>query len=260
MAAVEKESPRGNTRDAQKSLNVSTKQGRIAELARKHPDIALMSLNHYLDLDWLLEAYARTRKDGAAGVDGMTAQRYEQNLQDNLHGLLERLKTGRYKAPPVRRVYIPKSDGKQRPLGIPTLEDKVAQRAIVMILEPIFEQIFLNCSYGFRPNRSAHQALEQLRNDIMDRSGKWVLDLDISNYFGSIDHSRIREFLDKRVRDGVIRRLIDKWLAAGVFEDGRLTRTKLGTPQGGVISPLLANVFLHYWRSPFRNRTGWPRH
>jgi group II intron reverse transcriptase/maturase len=191
-------------------------------------------------------AYELTRKDGAVGVDGQTAAAYAANLEANLRDLLERLKSGRYRAPPVRRQYIPKADGSQRPLGIPTFEDKLAQRAIVMLLEPIYEQDFRECSFGFRPGRSAHQALQCLRRQVMDRSGYWVLDVDLRKYFDSIDHGHLRTLLARRVVDGVVRKLIDKWLAAGVLESGQLSYSATGTPQGGVISPLLANVFLHY--------------
>ena len=236
----------GNTPGTQEPVDVLTKQRRIAALARQHPQRVFISLNHYLDDDWMYQAYVRTRKDAAPGIDGVTAEVYARDLGANLKRLLERLKSGRYRAPAVRRVYIGKADGTPRPLGIPTFEDKVAQRAIVMLLEPIYEQDFLDCSYGFRPGRSAHQALEHLRNDIMRRNGRWVLDLDISNYFGTIDHRRLRAFLDKRVKDGMVRRLVDKWLKAGVLENGNRTVPAEGTPQGGVASPLLANVFLHY--------------
>jgi group II intron reverse transcriptase/maturase len=239
------EPSKGNTPGTQEPVDVSTKQRRIAALARQHPQRVFISLNRYLDYAWLYEAYERTRKDGAPGIDGVTAAAYERDLQANLEDLLERLKSGRYRAPAVRRVYIDKDDGTQRPLGLPTFEDKVAQRAIVMLLEPIYEQDFLDCSYGFRPRRSAHQALERLRNDIMGRGGRWILDLDISNYFGTIKHQQLRAVLDKRVKDGVVRRLIDKWLKAGVLEQGIRTVAQAGTPQGGVASPLLANVFLH---------------
>jgi len=204
------------------------------------------ALNHYLDMDWMREAYARTRKDGATGADGQTAEAYAENLEGNLLVLRVRLKNGRYQAPPVRRTFIQKADGTRRPLGIPTFEDKVAQRAVVMLLEGIYEQDFQDCSFGFRPGRSAHDALHQLRAQIMERSGRWVLDVDLSKFFDTIDHGHLRRFLDHRVRDGVIRRLIDKWLNAGVLDDGQLRRSESGTPQGGVISPLLANVFLHY--------------
>jgi len=192
------------------------------------------------------EAYRQTRKDGAAGIDGVTAQAYEANLEVNLQDLLDRIRSGRYVAPPVRRAYIPKADGSQRPLGIPTYEDKVAQRAIAMLLEPIYEQDFLTCSYGFRPGRSAHEALHALRTAFMAQGLRWVLDIDIVKYFDSISHSNLRCFLDRRVTDGVVRRMIDKWLKAGVLEDGTTSRTTEGTPQGGVISPLLANIYLHY--------------
>jgi len=193
------------------------------------------------------EAYRQTRKDGAAGIDGATAADYEVNLEANLLDLLERFKSGCYKAPPVRRVYIDKADGSQRPLGIPTFEDKVAQRAVKMLLEPIYEQDFLDCSYGFRPQRSAHQALHELRNALMKPQGlRWVIDVDIRKYYDTIDHGHLRSFLDSRVTDGVIRRMIDKWLSAGVLEAGQLQRSTVGTPQGGVVSPVLSNVYLHH--------------
>ncbi len=227
-------------------MNLSTKRQWIAELARRKRGQALFLLHHLIDLDWMTEAYRLTRKDGAPGIDGVTAADYEANLEANLSDLLERIKSGRYQAPPVRRAYIPKADGTARPLGIPTFEDKVAQRAIVMVLEAIYEQDFLPCSYGFRPGRSAHQALQDLRNACMDQGLRWVLDVDIRKYFDSISHAHLRDFLDRRVTDGVIRRMIDKWLKAGVLEDGHLHRTMTGSPQGGVVSPLLANIFLHH--------------
>jgi group II intron reverse transcriptase/maturase len=215
-------------------------------LARENPKRVLTSLNHFLDEEWLRYAYELTRKDGAVGIDGQTAADYAIHLEENLRGLLERIKSGRYLAPPVRRVEIPKGDGSKRPLGIPTFEDKVAQRAIVMLLEPIYEQDFRDCSFGFRPGRSAHQALRHLRSRIMENNGRWVLDVDLRRYFDTIDHGHLRAFLDKRVVDGVARRMIDKWLKAGVLEGAQWRRTDRGTPQGGVISPLLANVYLHY--------------
>lgn len=225
--------------------DVSTKQQRIARIARQVP-VALTSLSHHIDLNWLYEAYRRTRKDGAPGVDGQTAKEYERELEANLQSLLDRAKSGeRYKAPPVRRVYIPKGDGSTRPLGIPTFEDKVLQRAVVMAMEPVYEQDFLDCSYGFRPGRSAHQALETGWKRLMDMGGGWVLEVDIRKFFDTLDHRHLRDILDRRVRDGVIRRLIGKWLKAGVMESGSHIRPEAGTPQGGVISPLLANIYLH---------------
>jgi len=216
-------------------------------LARNNPAMALTSLNHYVDYEWVQYAYECTRKDGAVGVDGQTAQEYAANLEQNLLSLIDRLKSGRYQALPVRRHYIPKSDGSgERALGIPGFEEKVAQRAIVMLLEPIYEQTFLDCSFGFRPARSAHQALQAVRSGIMERGGRWVLDVDVRKYFASIGFPALREFLARRVTDGVVRRLIDKWLKAGVLEEGQLFYPETGTPEGGVISPILANVFLHY--------------
>ena len=226
--------------------NLSTKRQWIAELARRKPGQVLFSLHHLIDMEWMQEAYELTRKDGAAGIDGVTAAEYEANLEANLLDLLERIKSGRYKAPPVRRTYIPKADGSQRPLGIPTFEDKVAQRAIVMVLETVYEQDFLPCSYGFRPRRSAHEALRELSSAITWRGQYWVLDVDLRKYFDSIPHQQLRAFLDQRVTDGVIRRMIDKWLKAGVLEAGLLRLATEGTPQGGVISPMLANIFLHH--------------
>jgi RNA-directed DNA polymerase len=230
------------------STDVSTKQERIAKLAKQSPQMAFTSLAYLMDIDWLKEAYRRTRKDGAVGVDGVTADEYEQDLEGNLQRLLDRAKSGTYQAPPVRRVHIPKggSSTETRPLGIPTLEDKVLQRAVVMLLEPIYERDFLDCSYGFRPGRSAHQALESFRDQLMDCRGGWVLEVDIRKFFDNLDHGHLRTFLRLRVRDGVLLRLIDKWLKAGVMEDGCVSYPDAGTPQGGVVSPLLSNVFLHY--------------
>lgn len=242
-----------------KPESVSTKQARIAQLARSSPAMVLTSLNHHLDEEWLRYAYEQTRKDGAAGIDGQTATDYEANLEANLKSLLERIKSGRYQAPPVRRTYIPKADGSRRPLGIPTFEDKVAQRAIVMLLEPIYEQDFRPFSFGFRPGRSAHQALRELRSSILERNGRWVLDVDLRRYFDTIEHGKLRELLARRVADGVVRRMIDKWLKAGVLEEGTLLRLEQGTPQGGVISPLLANVYLHYVLDEWYEREVVPR-
>jgi RNA-directed DNA polymerase len=230
------------------SAIVSTKQKRIAALAKQSPQMAFTSLAYLIDLDWLKEAYRRTRKDGAVGVDGVTADEYEQELEGNLQNLLDRTKSGTYRAPPVRRVHIPKggSTTETRPIGIPTLEDKILQRAVVMLLEPIYEQDFLDCSYGFRPGRSAHQALESFRTQLMNCRGGYVLEVDIRKFFDNLDHGHLRQFLRLRVRDGVLLRLIGKWLNAGVMEDGSVSYPDSGSPQGGVVSPLLSNVFLHY--------------
>lgn len=226
---------------------VYTRQQRIAQLAKQMPDKGLTSLNQHLDMAWLREAYRRTRKDGAMGVDGVTAADYERNLESNLRSLLERAKSGDYWAPPVRRVHIPKgTGGETRPIGIPTLEDKILQRAIVMLLEPIYEHDFDDCSYGFRPQRSAHQALDSIWKQSMRRGNRWILEVDIRKFFDTLDHAHLRTFLKQRIRDGVVLRLIGKWLNAGVLEDGAVTHPDVGSPQGGVISPMLANVYLHY--------------
>lgn len=232
--------------DSPTSDPISTKQARIAELARQSPGTAFRSLFQYVDVDWMREAYRRTRKDGAVGVDGQTASSYAENLDANLTSLLDRVKSGRYRAPPVRRVDIPKGDGsKTRPIGIPTFEDKVLQRSVVMLLEPLYEQDFYDLSHGFRPRRSAHGALTQVRRALRELRGGWVVELDIQAFFDTLDHKQLQEMLRERVVDGVVTRLIGKWLRAGVLEGGRVTRSTTGTPQGGVVSPLLANLYLH---------------
>jgi group II intron reverse transcriptase/maturase len=232
--------------ETESSRTISTKIDRIVELAKKYPDSPFTTLAHHIDLEWLREAYRRTRKDGAPGIDGQSAEQYGERLEENLQSLLDHAKSGMYRAPPVRRVHIPKGDGSQtRPIGIPTFEDKVLQRAVAMVLEPVYEQLFHDFSYGFRPNRSAHQACQALRNETMRMGGGWVLEVDIKKFFDTLDHGHMREILHQRVRDGVILRLIGKWLNAGVMEGLVLSHPEQGTPQGGVISPLLANIYLH---------------
>jgi RNA-directed DNA polymerase len=230
------------------SESVLTKQRRIAVLAAQSPPMAFTSLNHDLDIDWLREAFRRTRKDGAPGVDGQTWHDYEAQLEENLQSLLNRAKSGTYRAPPVRRVHIPKGNSKTetRPIGIPTIEDKVLQRAVVMLLEEVYRWDFHRCSYGFRRGCSAHQALQDFWTQAMKTRIGWVLDVDVRKFFDTLDHRHLRDLLQHRVRDGVILRLIGKWLQAGVLEEKILTYPEAGTPQGGVISPLLANVYLHY--------------
>ena len=228
-------------------MKVSTKQQRIAELAKRSPEVSFTSLNHYLDLEWLEAAYRRLRKDSAPGHDAQTVQDYGEELEANLRSLLGRAKSGSYFAPPVRRVYVPKGTGKElRPIGVPSTEDKLLQRAVAMLLEPIYEQDFLDCSYGFRPGRSAHDALDALWRQSMEARVQWILDVDISQFFDTLDHAQLRTLLHHRVRDGVITRLVGKWLNAGVLEQGAVHYPEQGTPQGGSISPLLSNVYLHY--------------
>jgi RNA-directed DNA polymerase len=246
---------------AQKPVYVSTLQQRIAELAREKPETAFTSLAHLIDIFWVHAAYNRTRKDGAAGVDGQTGKDYETNLEGNLQALLDRAKSGTYVAPPVRRVHIPKAGSvtETRALGIPTFEDKVLQRAVAMVLETIYEQDFLDCSYGFRPGRSAHQALEALWQRTMKMGGGWIVEVDIRKFFDTIDHGHLRAFLKRRVHDGVLLRLIGKWLNAGVLEAGCVTYPEKGSPQGGVISPVLSNAFLHYVLDDWFEREVQPR-
>jgi group II intron reverse transcriptase/maturase len=232
--------------EPQSSVDVSTKLERVARQAREAPGLAFRSLAHHIDIDWLREAYRRTRKDGALGVDGQSADEYAMHLEDKLRSLLERAKSGTYRAPPVRRVYIPKGTGNERrPLGIPTFEDKILQRAVAMMLEAIYEEDFLDCSYGFRPKRSAHMALSALQNRAVVTAGGWVLEVDIRKFFDRLPHGKLQEVLGRRVHDGVLLRLIGKWLNAGVLEAGGVSYPHTGTPQGGVISPILANIFLH---------------
>jgi group II intron reverse transcriptase/maturase len=228
------------------SQDISTKLERIAKLAKGRPGVSLTTLAHHIDVDWLREAYRRTRKEGARGVDGQSAESYAEHLEGNLQSLLDRAKTGRYRAPPVRRAHIPKGDGTEtRPIGIPTFEDKVLQRAVAMVIGEVYEQEFYDCSHGFRPGRSAHDALQAVRNAAWRMKGGWIVEVDIRKFFDTVDHCHLHEILRRRIGDGVLLRLIGKWLNAGVLEDLVLSYPEEGTPQGGVISPLLANIYLH---------------
>lgn len=236
----------GNMNDTQRSIDVCTVQQRIAELARERPTECFTALNHYLSVDWLEAAYRRVKPDSAPGVDGQRWSDYGVELEEKLRGLLDQAKSGRYYAPPVKRVHIPKGDGKEtRGIGMPTIEDKVLQRAVAMLLEPIYEEDFKGFSYGFRPGRSALEAVACIWSQCMNGGIQWILEVDIRKYFDTLKKEWLRKFLDRRVRDGVIRRLIDKWLQAGVWEQGQLSYPEDGTPQGGVISPLLSNIYLH---------------
>jgi RNA-directed DNA polymerase len=241
------------------SGSVTTKLQRIAELASKDRRRVFTSVAHVIDLEWMKEAYRRTRKDGATGVDDCTAADYAANLEVNLSALAQRVRSGSYKPPPVRRALIPKDGGKTRPIGIPTFEDKIAQRAVAMVLEAIYEQSFHDLSFGFRPGRSAHDALVELQRRPTYWQRCWVIEADIESFFDTIDHTKLRSVLDQRVRDGVIRRLIDKWLRAGVLNQGRIEYPEFGTPQGGVISPILANIFLDEVLDRWFTTVVWPR-
>jgi group II intron reverse transcriptase/maturase len=216
----------------------------VARRERKQRFTAL--LHHVYDVERLRAAYLALRRDAAAGIDGKTWRHYGERLEDNLRDLSERLKRGAYRAKPVRRVFIPKADGRQRPLGVPALEDKIVQRAVVEVLNAIYEEDFLGFSYGFRPGRSPHQALDALAVGITTKKVNWVLDADIRNFFDTLRHEWLVQFIEHRVADRRVVRLIQKWLAAGVLEDGQRRHSEVGTVQGGSISPLLANVYLHY--------------
>jgi RNA-directed DNA polymerase len=231
--------------DTPGSPTVCMKLQRIAEQARRYPEMVFNNVFHLIDRDFLREAYRRTRKDSAPGVDKVTAQQYAENLDENLRDLHERLRDNRYVAPPVERVWIEKEGGKKRPISKPCFEDKIVQRAVVMILEAIFEPAFQAFSHGFRRGHSAHQALDEVRAQCSTLHINWIVDADVSGFFDNIDRSHLRELIKQRVNDGGILRLLGKWLNAGVLEAGELSYPDKGTPQGGVASPLLANIFLH---------------
>jgi group II intron reverse transcriptase/maturase len=216
-------------------------------VARKDRELRFTALLHHIDNpDTLRKAYFRLKREAAPGVDGQTWGAYGEALEENLRNLSARLNRGAYRAKPVRRVYIPKADGRQRPLGVPVLEDKLVQRATVEVLNAIYETDFLGFSYGFRPGRSQHDALDALYTGLLTRKVNWVLDADIRGFFDAIDHGWLVKFVEHRIADRRVVRLIQKWLNAGVLEDGTRTRSVEGTPQGGSVSPLLANVYLHY--------------
>ena len=240
------QSPGSSAAETLSSGTVASRLRRIAQQTREQPQRVWSSLHHVIDMELLREAHRLTRKDGATGVDGQTAAEYGNDLEKNLESLLGRFKRGTYQAPPVRRVHIPKSDGRMRALGIPTYEDKILQRAVAMVLEAVYEPHFRDSSYGFRRGKSAHQAVSAIWNAAMAMNGGWVLDADIEKFFDSISHEHLERILDERVTDGVLRGALRRWLKAGVLEEGALAPTDEGTPQGGVISPLLANIFLHH--------------
>ena len=218
----------------------------VRETARRQPGLRFTSLLHHVSESLLHEAFDDLKKDAAAGIDEVTWQDYEVNREEHIRELHGRVHRGAYRAKPSKRMYIPKPDGRQRPIGIAALEDKIVQKAVVWVVQCIFEQDFLGFSYGSRPGRSAHQALDALSVAITDRKVNWVLDADISGFFDHVDHTWLLKFLEHRIADPRVLRLFRKWLRAGVSEDGEWSQTSVGTPQGAVISPLLANVYLHY--------------
>jgi RNA-directed DNA polymerase len=246
-AANHSELHEGNMTGAQEPEVMSTKQVRIAALAERFPQRAFTSLAHHIDAQWLRTAYLMTRRDGAVGIDGQTADDFARDFEANVQRLLEAAKSGRYRAPPVRRVNIPKGDGRStRRLAFLPSKPRSCNVPWWPCWSRSMSMDFHECSYGFRPGRSAHQAIGTVRNGLMSMGGGWVIDLDIKAFFDTIDHQHLRAFLQQRVKDGVILRLIGKWLKAGVLDAGQWQKGEIGSPQGGVISPLLANVYLHY--------------
>jgi RNA-directed DNA polymerase len=224
---------------------MSTELDRISELAKEDPKRQFFSIAHLITPAALYAAFRGLRKKASAGVDGVTYQRYEKDAARNIQQLHERLKGGKYRAQPLRRIYIPKENGKERPISIPSLEDKIVQKATAEVLNAIYEQDFLECSYGFRPGRGPHHALDEVRRIIITKPTDWILELDITAYFDTIVREQLMEMIEKRVLDGSVLQLIRKWIKIGVIDEGRLLVSATGTGQGQTISPLLANIYLH---------------
>ena len=254
-----KENTASKTRPGHRAgSGASSALDRVREVARRDKEARFTALLHHVSVDRLRSAFWAIRPAAAPGVDGVTWEAYRQGLEGNLHDLHARLHAGRYRVKPSRRVYIPKADGRSRPLGIASLEDKIVQRAVVEVLNAIYEVDFLGFSYGFRPGRGPHDALDVLTVGIERKRVNWVLDADVRDFFNQLDHSWLERFLEHRIADKRVLRLIQKWLSAGVIEDGQWSKNVEGTPQGASVSPLLANVYLHYvfdlWAQWWRNR------
>src|SRR5208283_4696305 len=256
-------STKGNTEEAhtrrtQGRGRVSQGLGGVREAARRDQKQKFTALLHHVTTDLLRDSYYSLKRAAAPGVDGVTWQQYGEGVEERLQDLHERIHRGAYRAQPSRRTYIPKADGRQRPLGIAALEDKIVKQAVVTILNQIYEVDFQGFSYGFRPGRGPHQALDALTVGIQRKRVNWVLDADIRGFFDNMSHEWTMKFIQHRVADRRMLRLIQKWLKAGVSEDGQWSETKLGTPQGAVVSPLLANVYLHYvfdlWAEAWRKK------
>ncbi|MCP4399432.1 MAG: transcription elongation factor GreAB [bacterium] len=224
-------------KDTQRSSNISTQLRQIAEQAKQYPELVFTSLIHQVDVGFLTEAYYRLRRDGAPGLSGVTAKDYGKDLEANLIDLHQRLKGQSYEAPPIKRIWIDKEGGKKRPIGLSEVEDKIVQKAVSMLMGAVYEQDFYSFSYGFREGCSAHQAIGAIREQCMKLGINWILDCDISGFFDNIDRSWLRKFIQQRINDGGLLRLIGKWLNAGVMEGDQITYSDKGTPQGGVITP-----------------------
>ena len=250
-SAEPREGTEGNTREqhtcrTQSRESVSQGLERVREAAKQRKKKQLTNLLHHVTIELLKDAYSWLKREAAPGVDGRTWQSYKQNLEANLVELHSRIHRGTYRALPSRRQYIPKPDGRQRPMGIAALEDKIVQRAVVEVLNAIYEEDFLGFSYGFRPGRGQHDALDALAVGITRTKVNWIVDADIAGFFDAVSHEWLMRFVEHRIGDRRINRLIRKWLKAGVMEEGELVPTEAGTPQGAVVSPLLANIYLHY--------------
>ena len=254
---------KGNSEDS--TANCTQGQGealselnRIREAARRDKTLQFNNLMHYITLEFLQDAYKALKQNAVPGLDGVTWKQYGEELKENLSNLKERVHSGRYRATPSKRIWIPKSDGRQRPIGIAVLEDKIVQQAVVRILSQIFEEDFMGFSYGFRPEHNQHMALDALWVGITQRKVNWILDADISNFFDSVNQEWLMKFVEHRIADPRILRLIQKWLRAGVSEGGQWSKTTVGTPQGAVISPILGNIYLHYaldlWVAQWRKK------
>ena len=258
-AVAEGKTLKRNTLRTQSRVGVPSTLERIRQAARQKKQLRFTTLLHHVyQVERLRQAYYALKREAAAGIDGETWQHYGEQLGENLQDLSQRLQRGAYRAKPVRRAYIEKADGRQRPLGVPVLEDKLVQRAVVEVLNAIYEQDFAGFSYGFRPGRGSHDALNALTVAIQTRKVSWVLDADIKSFFDTLQHSWLVKFVEHRVADRRIGRLIQKWLRAGVLEEGRRIRSEVGAVQGGSISPLLANIYLHYvfdlWTRQWRKK------
>jgi retron-type reverse transcriptase len=245
-ARTKENTSQSHTPPAQDGRGVSQGLAGVRKAAKERKQERFTTLLHHLTVDLLRESYYALKRNAAPGVDGVRWQEYEEGLEDRLIDLKDRIHRGAYRAQPSRRVYIPKADGRERPLGIAALEDKIVQQAVVIILNEIYEVDFRGFSYGFRPGRGPHQALDALNVGIQRKRVNWILDADIRGFFDNMNHEWTMQFVQHRVADRRILRLIQKWLKAGVSEDGEWSETKVGTPQGAVVSPLLANVYLHY--------------
>ena len=250
----------GNATRPEPSVGAGVSQGldRVRQAARRDKGARFTALLHHVTPERLRDAYGALRSQAAPGVDGVTWKAYGENLEANLQDLHERLHRGAYRAMPTKRVVIPKADGRDRPLGIATVEDKILQRAVAEVVSAIYEEDFLGFSYGFRPRRSPHDALDALTTGILRKKVNWILDADVADFFGSLDRGHLEKFLEHRIGDQRVLRLIQKWLNAGVIEQGKWTDSGKGTVQGAAISPLLANIYLHYvldlWVQQWRRR------